>query len=137
MNSDLPMKSLFIYLFFASVCGMWKFLGQGLNLCHGSNPSCCSDSPGSKMYCSTGELSPLMKAYFKYASFGDLKDLVIFRVPSVCLECSPKKRGKEKRFGDFNDSVVVKIAGSGARLPGFKCGSPLIRSDFWRVPSPL
>ena len=67
-----------------------------------------------------------MKAYFKYASFGDFKDLVIFRVPSICLGCSPKKRGKKKGLVIFNDSVVVKIARSGARLPGFKCGSPLI-----------
>ena len=33
----------FVFCFFPS-CGTWKFLGQGLNLYHSSDPSCYSDS---------------------------------------------------------------------------------------------
>ena len=36
--------------------GMWKFLGQGLNLHHSSNPGHCGDNPGSLPSCATGEL---------------------------------------------------------------------------------
>ena len=35
---------------------MWKFLGQGLNLCHSSNPSCHRDNARSLTYCATKEL---------------------------------------------------------------------------------
>ena len=33
--------------FFGLVHGTWKFPGQRWNLCHSSNPSCCSDNAGS------------------------------------------------------------------------------------------
>ena len=42
--------------FFGHAHSMWKFLGQGSNLCHGSDPSCCSDNTGSLTYCSIREL---------------------------------------------------------------------------------
>ena len=35
---------------------MWKFLGQGLNLSHSSNLSCCSDNARSLTCCTTREL---------------------------------------------------------------------------------
>ena len=35
---------------------MWKFLGQGSNLCHSSNLSCCSDNARSLTHCTTREL---------------------------------------------------------------------------------
>ena len=37
-------------------CGMWKFLGRGLNWRHSSNPSCCSDNAGPLTHCATREL---------------------------------------------------------------------------------
>ena len=53
----LNVQSGFIYLlFFGCICGMWKFLGQGLNLCHTNNPSHCSNSAGSLACSATGEL---------------------------------------------------------------------------------
>ena len=33
------MLMLFFFFFFCCSCGKWKFLGQGLNLCHSSNLS--------------------------------------------------------------------------------------------------
>ena len=36
-----------ILFFFGHTCGMWKFLAQGSNLCHGSDPNHSSDSTGS------------------------------------------------------------------------------------------
>ena len=43
-----PRITTFIYLFiFGLACGMWKFLDQGTNPCHSSNPSCWSDNTGS------------------------------------------------------------------------------------------
>ena len=39
--------------------GMWKFLDQGLNLCHSSDKSCCSDNARSLTHCATRELHVL------------------------------------------------------------------------------
>ena len=36
---------------------MWKFPGQGLNLRHSNDASCCSDNAGSFMHGTTAELS--------------------------------------------------------------------------------
>lgn len=46
-------------LFFWLHCTMWKFLGQGSNPHHSSNPSCCSDNTGSLTCCATGEILAL------------------------------------------------------------------------------
>ena len=46
---------LFIYLF-CHIRGRWKFPGQGLNPRHRSDPSHCSDNPGSLTHCTTREL---------------------------------------------------------------------------------
>ena len=42
--------------FFNHAHSMWKFLGQGSNLCHRSNPSCCSGNAESLTCCATREL---------------------------------------------------------------------------------
>ena len=41
---------------FGHMHGMWKFLGQGLNLSHSSDPSCCSDSARSLTCCTKWEI---------------------------------------------------------------------------------
>ena len=50
-NCKYVFKSLFFFFFFfleAGVfCSMWKILGQGFNLGHSGDLSCCSDNPGS------------------------------------------------------------------------------------------
>ena len=43
-------------------CSMQKFLGQGLNPYHSSDPSHSSDSVGSLTHCTTGEI-PLFFIY--------------------------------------------------------------------------
>ena len=43
----------FCFVFFLAKHNMWKFLGQGLNLSHSSDPSHCSDHAGSLIHCST------------------------------------------------------------------------------------
>ena len=44
------------FFFFVHTQGMWKFLGQGLNLHHSSDPGRCSDNVRSLTFCATGEL---------------------------------------------------------------------------------
>lgn len=51
MSAKYP--SLFIIC--ASFHGIWKFSGQGLKLCHGSNPNHCSDNDRSLSCCVTRE----------------------------------------------------------------------------------
>ena len=46
-------KWICLFFFFGCVCGMWKFLGQELNLSHGSNPNHCSDNTRSLTLCAT------------------------------------------------------------------------------------
>ena len=41
---------------YAYACGMWKFPGQGSNLCHSSSLGCSSDHAGSLTHCTTREL---------------------------------------------------------------------------------
>ena len=40
-----------LFLFFGHGCDIWKFLGQGSNLCHSSDPGCCSDNAESLTCC--------------------------------------------------------------------------------------
>ena len=47
--------SLSLFFFFFRPRGMYKFLGQGLNPFHSSNPSRCSDSARSLTHCTTRE----------------------------------------------------------------------------------
>ena len=51
---------------FGCVCSTWKFPGQGLNPCHSSDPSHCSDNARSLIYCVTRELSFRV---FEYMTF--------------------------------------------------------------------
>ena len=41
------MYRFFFFFFFGHAHGMWKFLGQGSNLLHSSDPSCYSENAGS------------------------------------------------------------------------------------------
>ena len=41
--------------FLATLCGIWKFPGQGSNPCHCNDPSHCSDNAGSLTCCTTRE----------------------------------------------------------------------------------
>ena len=45
-----------LLLLFGLIHGIRKFLSQGLNLCHSSNPSHCIDNAGSLTCCTTREL---------------------------------------------------------------------------------
>ena len=55
MKKPHCVKSLPSPLLFDCACGMWKFLGLGLNLCHSSDPGSCSDGARSLTVCDTGE----------------------------------------------------------------------------------
>ena len=46
----------FFFFFFYCAHGMWTFPGQGLDLRHSSDPSCCSDTTRSLTHCATREL---------------------------------------------------------------------------------
>ena len=56
---------LFIYL--GHTHGIWKILGQGLNLCHSSDPSCCSDNTRSLTCYATENTKALI--FFFFLSF--------------------------------------------------------------------
>ena len=47
---------LYFILFFGHAHSMWKFPDQGLDLCHSSDLSCCSDNARSLTCCTTREL---------------------------------------------------------------------------------
>ena len=47
---------ILFYLFFGHSHSIWKFLGQGSNPCHSSNPSHCSDTTRFLTHCATKEL---------------------------------------------------------------------------------
>ena len=53
----------FILFFFGCTHGMWKFLGQGSNLCHSSDQGCCSDDVGYLTRCATGEFRVITFLY--------------------------------------------------------------------------
>ena len=49
LNYYRTRETRFIYLFIGCIHGMWKFLGQGSNLCYPGDPSHGSDNAGSLM----------------------------------------------------------------------------------------
>ena len=51
----------YLFIFFGCTCGIWKFLGQGSNLCHSSDQSCCSDNTRSLTCCAIRELPKSFK----------------------------------------------------------------------------
>ena len=55
---NLPSSLYFILFYFFSgcACGMWKFPSQGLNLCHTSHLSRCSDDARSLTHCASRDL---------------------------------------------------------------------------------
>ena len=48
---------------------MWKYLGQGSNPCHSSDPSRCSDNVGSLIYCFTIEFHYTFLSFFFFFLF--------------------------------------------------------------------
>ena len=71
LSSLSPLRPLFTWylknFFFGCVHSMWKFPGQGLNQCHSSDLSRCSDHARSLILCATREL--LFTWYFKRFSW--------------------------------------------------------------------
>ena len=75
-------------LFFGCTCGMWKFLGQGLNSHHSSNQSHSGDNTGSLTCWATGEHT--WPPYFWELGaarwllpFWDPVQITTFRIPSL------------------------------------------------------
>ena len=54
------------FFFFYHICSMWKFPGEGLNLCHSSDPSHCSVHARSLTHCTTGELAVPQKPFLDF-----------------------------------------------------------------------
>ena len=52
---DMLQDFFFFFFFFGYAFSLWKFLGQELNLCHGSYLSHCSDNTGFLTSCATRE----------------------------------------------------------------------------------
>lgn len=62
------------FFFLPHTCSMWKFLGQGANPRHSSDPTQCSDNVGPLTYSATRELQnihyknrcdPVRKSFFQ------------------------------------------------------------------------
>ena len=53
---DPPFFFFFFFFLFCPTCSMWKFMGQRPNLCHSSDPCCCSENTRSLTCCATKEL---------------------------------------------------------------------------------
>ena len=56
LNDWIKWLICFLFFSFDCTCSMWKFLGQGSNSCHSSDPRCCSGNTGSLTCCAAGEL---------------------------------------------------------------------------------
>ena len=55
----------FILFYFGYTHSMWKFLGQGSNPHHSSNPSHCLGNARSLTHCATGELEIFLYSWFR------------------------------------------------------------------------
>ena len=67
MLQDLESSFTFLsssIIIFGCTCGLWKFLGQKSNPCHGSDPSYCSDNARSLTTCATREFPIHIANYF-------------------------------------------------------------------------
>ena len=52
-----------VAFFLGCTCSMWRFLGQGSNLRHSSDPSCCSGNAGSLTLCATREFLGCLRIF--------------------------------------------------------------------------
>ena len=63
---------IYFYSFlFGCTCGIWKFLGQGLNLYYSSSKSHCSDNDGSLTHWAREKLQVRVYLSENYASWGE------------------------------------------------------------------
>ena len=60
MENDSKIVILFLFFFFGCSHSMWKFSGQGSNLCHSSDLSSCYDNARSLACCATRELPQII-----------------------------------------------------------------------------
>ena len=68
---------------------MWKFLSQGLYLCHSSHPTCCSDNAGAITHCTTRE-------FLSFPAFLGLPCYYMSRISVFLFVC----------FFSLNDNLV-------------------------------
>ena len=78
---------------------MQKFLGQGSNLLHSSNPSYCSDNVGYLTHCTTQELHKVLSTQRKDTAF---------TIESVIEEAFDKVFENIKKFADVWDDIDKK-----------------------------
>ena len=105
---------------FGHTHSMWKFLAQGSNLSHSSNPSCCSGNAGSLTCCVPQENTYIFKVCLFWSSHcgsvGKEPAIVSARMQvqslagncsfkltpslgtSICRRCSPTKKKKINFF---------------------------------------
>ena len=50
LSGCMPFFIVYFILFFVCACSIWKFLGQGFDLCHSSDLSCYSDNTRSSWW---------------------------------------------------------------------------------------
>ena len=82
---------LFFFFFPCCPLSMWKFLAQGWNPHHSSNPSSCSDSAGSLTHCTTRDplnqelLRSRLCSYQVFEAFPAMFQLCIFIILTTAL----------------------------------------------------
>ena len=75
----------FFFFFFGHTCGMWKFLGQGSNLCHNSNPSCCIDNTRSLTHCTKKEFLLSISSEDNFCLNLVLQSIIAYSVEGIML----------------------------------------------------
>ena len=90
----------------------WKLPGQGLNLCHRSDSSCCSDNARSLSHCFTRELLS-MHIFFPLILF------VSFAVINFSQNTKIEKRNKSTSLWkdqQKNDNTFARLSKTGLKL---------------------
>lgn len=99
-------------LFFPHTLGMWRFLGQGLELCHSSTPSYCSDNTRYLSCCATRERP--MRVFFCCVFFHSIlfyDQTMLFHIAVVHSFSLPHSISICKNMSQFIYSVVVGYFG--------------------------
>ena len=104
----------FFFFSLACTCGIWKFLGQELNLCHSNNLSCCcSDNTRTLTCCTTREFPNLIM----------LKWTIQWHL--VQLQCLTTS-SNFKTFSSLQNKIPYPLSSFSTQPPDIPAQAPLI-----------
>ena len=104
----LRKHQFFFFTFYGCFCGMWKFLGQALNVCHSSDPGHCCDNAGSFTHCATRELLlvPLLNLSAPQFSDGRTEKPSSLLYGHLVVECGTASTYPEATCSQFSGTQV-------------------------------